>query len=134
MGFLILIESCLLMVFFLNFKVFKYVLRDLLSNSVPKDLDFATTATPTKMKEMFTENGIRLINARGECHGTITPRINENNFEITTLRIDEVTDGRHAVVKFTEDWYLDASRRDLTINAMFLGKIQLKILICNEIS
>ena len=46
----------------------------------------------------------------------------QENFEITTLRIDVVTDGRHAEVKFTKDWELDALRRDLTINAMFLSK------------
>ena len=44
--------------------------------------------------------------------------VNKISFEITTLRIDEVTDGRHAKVKFTTDWHLDALRRDLTINAM----------------
>lgn len=63
-----------------------------------------------------------MINMNGEKHGTITPRINnKENFECTTLRIDLVTDGRHAEVEFTTDWVLDANRRDLTINAMFLG-------------
>ncbi|KAL0270390.1 UNVERIFIED_CONTAM: hypothetical protein PYX00_007817 [Menopon gallinae] len=94
--------------------------RDLLIGKVPSDIDFATTATPTKMKEIFKENGIRILNLKGENHGTVTARINETNFEITTLRIDRVTDGRHAVVEFTEDWRQDAGRRDLTINAMFL--------------
>lgn len=62
-----------------------------------------------------------MINMNGEKHGTITPRVNsKTNFEITTLRIDEETDGRHAKVKFTQDWELDANRRDLTINSMFL--------------
>lgn len=89
----------------------------------PKDLDFATTATPDQMKTMFNEKKIRMINTRGEKHGTITPRINDKeNFEVTTLRIDVVTDGRHAEVQFTTDWLLDALRRDLTINSMFLGK------------
>lgn len=74
------------------------------------------------MKEMFTTENIRMINARGEKHGTITPRINnKENFEVTTLRIDVRTDGRHAEVHFTTDWQLDANRRDLTINSMFLG-------------
>lgn len=73
------------------------------------------------MKEMFETEKIRLVNTNGEKHGTITPRINDKlNFEITTLRIDEETDGRHAKVKFTKDWQLDANRRDLTINSMFL--------------
>lgn len=88
----------------------------------PKDLDFATTATPEQMKDMFTKENVRMINAKGEKHGTITPRINnKENFEVTTLRIDVVTDGRHAEVQYTTDWLLDANRRDLTINSMFLG-------------
>ncbi|XP_063932982.1 CCA tRNA nucleotidyltransferase 1, mitochondrial-like [Zophobas morio] len=96
--------------------------RDLLSGVKPTDLDFATTATPAQMKEMFTAESVRMINANGEKHGTITPRINDKeNFEVTTLRIDVVTDGRHAEVQFTTDWLLDALRRDLTINSMFLG-------------
>ena len=45
----------------------------------------------------------------------------QENFEVTTLRIDIRTDGRHAEVQFTKDWHLDAARRDLTINSMFLG-------------
>lgn len=88
----------------------------------PKDLDFATTATPQELKEMFSKENIRMINMNGEKHGTITPRINDKeNFEITTLRVDMITDGRHAEVQFTKDWKLDANRRDLTINSMFLG-------------
>ncbi|KAA0200902.1 hypothetical protein HAZT_HAZT004669 [Hyalella azteca] len=95
--------------------------RDLLSGLVPHDLDFATTATPDEMKKMFEEEGVRMINETGEKHGTITARIDDENFECTTLRIDIKTDGRHAVVRFTKDWYLDANRRDLTINSMFMG-------------
>ncbi|PNF36518.1 CCA tRNA nucleotidyltransferase 1, mitochondrial [Cryptotermes secundus] len=96
--------------------------RDLLMKIQPKDLDFATTATPDQMKEMFSAEGIRMINTKGEKHGTVTPRINDKeNFEVTTLRIDVRTDGRHADVEFTTDWKLDANRRDLTINSMFLS-------------
>ncbi|KAJ8723866.1 hypothetical protein PYW07_007846 [Mythimna separata] len=96
--------------------------RDLLMGLTPTDLDFATTATPKQMKDMFTTENIRMINANGEKHGTITARINDKeSFEVTTLRIDIVTDGRHAEVEFTTDWKLDANRRDLTINSMFLG-------------
>ena len=90
----------------------------------PQDLDFATTATPEEMKELFIKEGIRMINSKGEKHGTITARLNDKeNFEITTLRIDRVTDGRHAEVEFTTDWRTDAERRDLTINSMFLGNV-----------
>ncbi|KYQ56083.1 tRNA-nucleotidyltransferase 1, mitochondrial [Trachymyrmex zeteki] len=95
--------------------------RDILMDKQPKDLDFATDATPQQMKDMFTNEEIRMINEKGERHGTITARINDmENFEITTLRIDVLTDGRHAQVEFTKDWKLDANRRDLTINSMFL--------------
>lgn len=96
--------------------------RDILMEKKPTDLDFATTATPAQMKEMFDKEEVRMINMNGEKHGTITARINNNeNYECTTLRIDVTTDGRHAEVEFTTDWLLDANRRDLTINAMFLG-------------
>ncbi|XP_054746971.1 CCA tRNA nucleotidyltransferase 1, mitochondrial [Anastrepha obliqua] len=96
--------------------------RDIVMGIKPKDIDLATTATPDQMKEMFTKEEVRMINAKGEKHGTITPRINnKENFEVTTLRIDVRTDGRHAEVQFTTDWQLDANRRDLTINSMFLG-------------
>ena len=95
--------------------------RDLLMGKVPHDIDFATTATPDQMKEMFGKENIRMINTNGEKHGTITVRLNDKeNYEITTLRIDVLTDGRHAEVKFTEDWRLDANRRDLTVNSIFL--------------
>lgn len=101
--------------------------RDILMNKHPKDLDFATTAMPGQMKEMFEKEEIRMLNFKGEKHGTVTARINDKeNFEVTTLRIDNVTDGRHAEVEFTKDWKLDACRRDLTINSMFLdfdGKV-----------
>ncbi|XP_017465939.1 PREDICTED: CCA tRNA nucleotidyltransferase 1, mitochondrial [Rhagoletis zephyria] len=96
--------------------------RDIVMGLTPKDIDLATTATPDQMKEMFSKEDVRMINAKGEKHGTITPRIhNKENFEVTTLRIDVLTDGRHAEVQFTTDWQLDANRRDLTINSMFLG-------------
>ncbi|XP_019360259.1 PREDICTED: CCA tRNA nucleotidyltransferase 1, mitochondrial isoform X1 [Gavialis gangeticus] len=95
--------------------------RDLLNGVKPEDVDFATTATPAEMKEIFQSAGVRMINNKGEKHGTITARVHEQNFEITTLRIDVVTDGRHAEVEFTTDWEKDAERRDLTINSMFLG-------------
>ena len=95
--------------------------RDLLMDKTPSDVDFATTATPEEMKRMFDTENIRMINNQGEKHGTITARINDkDNFEVTTLRVDKVTDGRRAEVEFTKDWQLDANRRDLTINSMFL--------------
>ena len=95
--------------------------RDLIMNIIPKDIDLATDATPDQMKNMFEHEDIRMLNRNGEKHGTITVRLSDNsNYEITTLRIDVVTDGRHAQVKFTNDWILDANRRDLTVNSLFL--------------
>ena len=95
--------------------------RDLLMNIKPHDIDFATTALPDQMKELFNREKIRMINSNGEAHGTITVRLNDQeNYEITTLRIDVLTDGRHAQVEFTKDWQLDANRRDLTINSIFI--------------
>uniref|UniRef100_A0A8D0MUS5 CCA tRNA nucleotidyltransferase 1, mitochondrial n=1 Tax=Sus scrofa TaxID=9823 RepID=A0A8D0MUS5_PIG len=102
--------------------------RDLLSGVKPQDVDFATTATPVQMKELFQSVGIRMINNKGEKHGTITARLHEENFEITTLRVDVATDGRHAEVEFTTDWQKDAERRDLTINSMFLGNMDLSLI------
>lgn len=95
--------------------------RDILLGKMPTDLDFATTATPDEMVEMFEKENIRLVNKGGLKHGTVTSHVDGVNFEVTTLRIDVVTDGRHADVVFTKDWKLDAGRRDLTVNSMFLG-------------
>ena len=65
--------------------------------------------------------GVKVV-PTGLGHGTITAVVDGRGFEITTLRRDVETDGRHAVVAFTEDWRLDASRRDFTINAMSMGR------------
>ena len=51
--------------------------RDILMNNRPNDIDFATTATPSQMKIMFEKEGIRMLNNKGEKHGTITCRIND---------------------------------------------------------
>uniref|UniRef100_A0A1I8JP46 SET domain-containing protein n=1 Tax=Macrostomum lignano TaxID=282301 RepID=A0A1I8JP46_9PLAT len=104
--------------------------RDLLMSKTPHDLDFATTATPEEMVSMFNAEGVRMINSNGLAHGTVTARIGDaENFEFAIVsfwvEIGHHTahrpshDGRHAIVEFTRDWALDASRRDLTINAMF---------------
>lgn len=95
--------------------------RDILLGKTPTDLDFATTATPDEMVDMLEKENIRLVNKGGLKHGTVTSHVDGVNFEVTTLRIDVVTDGRHADVEFTKDWKLDAGRRDLTVNSMFLG-------------
>ncbi|VDM16681.1 unnamed protein product [Hydatigera taeniaeformis] len=95
--------------------------RDVLMKMEPKDIDLATTATPAQMIDMFTKEELRILNRNGESHGTVTVRINDTvNYEVTTLRIDSNQDGRHADVSFTKEWQLDASRRDLTVNSMFI--------------
>ena len=58
----------------------------------------------------------------GAEHGTITALIGEQKFEITSLREDIFTDGRHAKVKFSKNWKDDASRRDFTINSIYSDK------------
>ena len=94
--------------------------RDLLLGKTPKDVDLSTSATPNQMIELFSANGIRYIET-GLQHGTLTVHMNKHDFEVTTLRVDTETDGRHAKVTFTNDWRVDAERRDLTINAMSLA-------------
>ena len=90
--------------------------RDLLSGSIPTDLDFATTATMQMMKQMFQAEWIPILNSKGEVrHGTVTARIRHENFEITTLH------GYRTDVDKEENWRTDAKRRDFTINAMNLG-------------
>ncbi|EDV24632.1 uncharacterized protein TRIADDRAFT_25022 [Trichoplax adhaerens] len=96
------------------------VVRDVLLDKVAKDIDLATDATPDQMIEILKKNEIKYVET-GLQHGTITVIINKAIFEITTLRIDAITDGRHAQVQFTNDWRIDAERRDLTINAMSLS-------------
>jgi len=93
--------------------------RDLLLGKEPKDTDFATDARPEQMVKMFQSNSIKYIET-GIQHGTITALIDSEPFEITTLRVDVETDGRHAEVEYTTDWKEDAARRDLTYNSMSL--------------
>lgn len=93
--------------------------RDLLMGEMAKDYDFACTLLPEKIIEILGENNIQAI-PTGIKFGTITAVVNHKNFEITTLRKDVETDGRHASVEFVDDYFLDASRRDFTINALYL--------------
>lgn len=96
------------------------VVRDLLQDKKPKDVDLATTATPNQMIEISEKYKIKSI-PTGLQHGTITFMINGEPYEITTLRIDKKTDGRHAEIEFTTDWVQDAERRDLTFNAISMS-------------
>lgn len=134
--------------------------RDILRDTDPQDIDFATTALPEESLRILSKHEDRLriiVTAAGQKHGTVAVKFKEissdtkkiklssgedvgdemkkevnskslgkpeydqeSPFEITTLRCDKITDGRHAEVEFVNDWRIDAERRDLTINAMFL--------------
>ncbi len=91
--------------------------RDALAGRPVVDVDLATPRLPEAVAAALVAAGLRPL-PTGLDHGTITALANGRGFEITTLRRDEATDGRHAVVAFTDDWREDAARRDFTINAM----------------
>jgi len=82
------------------------------------DIDIATSLEPEEIKERLTKKNIKVIDT-GISHGTVTAILNQKKFEITTLRKDILTDGRHANVQFTLNWEQDALRRDFTINAIY---------------
>ena len=89
------------------------------------DIDLATALKPEEVKKKLTKNNVKVVDT-GLSHGTITAFIKKKKFEITSLREDISTDGRHAEVAFTDDWEKDASRRDFTINSIYAdikGKI-----------
>ncbi len=89
------------------------------------DIDIATTLTTSEIKEKFKDTKLKILDT-GLAHGTVTIVTNNHNVEITTLRKDIKTDGRHAQVEHINDWKLDSERRDFTINAIYLdifGKI-----------
>jgi poly(A) polymerase len=81
------------------------------------DLDLATPEPPERVMELLQAAGFKTI-PTGLAHGTVTAVTDAQRFEITTLRRDVATDGRHASVAFTDDFEADAARRDFTINAM----------------
>ena len=95
--------------------------RDALAGRPITDIDLATPRTPEQVTKALQEAGIRVV-PTGIDHGTVTAVLGERSFEITTLRRDVETDGRHAVVAFTDDWRTDAARRDFTINAMSMAR------------
>tara|TARA_S200000501_G_C20845966_1_gene753660 strand:- start:1314 stop:2588 length:1275 start_codon:yes stop_codon:yes gene_type:complete len=92
--------------------------RKSINNEKIDDIDLAINLTPKELIEIFKKNKINFFET-GLKHGTLTALIDDKKFEITSLRKDIKTDGRHAEVTFTKDWNQDASRRDFTINAIY---------------
>jgi len=92
--------------------------RKALCGEIIDDIDLATSLTPEEVKKILFDREVRVIDT-GISHGTVTAILNDKKFEITTLRKDISTDGRHADVKFTLNWEEDAERRDFTINAIY---------------
>ena len=82
------------------------------------DIDLAVNLNPENVCKALKKENIKYYKS-GIEHGTITALINNNKFEITSLRKDIDTDGRHAKVEFSDDWKEDASRRDFTINSIY---------------
>jgi tRNA nucleotidyltransferase/poly(A) polymerase len=85
------------------------------------DIDIATTALPAEVTRRATAAGFRVV-PTGIDHGTVTVVVSGHPFEVTTLREDIETDGRHAVVRFGRSWQADAERRDFTVNALSVTK------------
>jgi poly(A) polymerase len=81
------------------------------------EIDVATTAVPKEVARRVEAAGFKAV-PTGIQHGTVTVVIDKHPFEVTTLRKDVETDGRHATVAFGRDWKTDAERRDFTINAL----------------
>jgi poly(A) polymerase len=92
--------------------------RDALLGFPVSDVDIATPCPPEAVMYLLKKANIKAI-PTGLKHGTVTAVIGEKHFEITTLRKDVSTDGRHAEVAFTDDWKEDAQRRDFTMNALY---------------
>ncbi|KDE21101.1 poly(A) polymerase [Acetobacter aceti 1023] len=93
------------------------VVRDLMAQRPIADVDLAVPQPPEEVMQSLQAQGITVV-PTGLAHGTVTAVIASAPYEITTLRRDVETDGRHAVVCWTDNWQEDAARRDFTINAM----------------
>ena len=94
--------------------------RDALLGRRVSDLDLATTLLPEAVMKRARAAGLKAV-PTGIEHGTVTLVVDGEPHEVTTLREDVETDGRHAVVRFGRDFFRDAERRDFTINALSLG-------------
>lgn len=95
--------------------------RNTLAGQRVSDIDIATPCTPDAVARLARAAGL-VCHATGISHGTVTIVSEGAPYQVTTLRRDVETDGRHAVVAFTTDWAEDANRRDLTINALYCDR------------
>jgi poly(A) polymerase len=95
--------------------------RDALAGRPVADIDLATKLVPDAVMAALKQARVKVV-PTGLAHGTVTAVVDGRGFEVTTLRRDVQTDGRHAVVSFTTDWQRDAARRDFTINAMSMAR------------
>jgi len=92
--------------------------RKILYSEEVDDIDLAVNLSPDQVSEILKKKNIKFY-ITGIDHGTITALTDKKKFEITSLRKDISTDGRHAKVEFSNNWYEDASRRDFTINSIY---------------
>ena len=92
--------------------------RNALLGVAVADIDIAVPMPPAEAAARLIAKGIQVVET-GLEHGTITAIAGRHAFEVTSLRCDVETDGRHAKVVFTDDWAEDAARRDFTINALY---------------
>ena len=95
--------------------------RKIINREKVDDIDLAVNLKPNDVCDALNKKNISYYES-GIEHGTITALINDIKFEITSLRKDVDTDGRHAKVEFSEDWKEDASRRDFTINSIYASR------------
>mgnify|MGYP001331750366 FL=1 len=93
-------------------------IRKILNQEEVDDIDLAANIEPKQVIEILKKNKIDFYET-GIEHGTITAKIKNKKFEITSLRKDVSTDGRHARVEFSDNWHEDASRRDFTFNSIY---------------
>lgn len=94
------------------------VVRDTLAGVPVKDVDLATPLAPETVIARLETAGLKAV-PTGLAHGTVTAVAEGKPFEITTLRRDVATDGRHATIAYTDNWQEDAARRDFTVNALY---------------
>jgi poly(A) polymerase len=95
--------------------------RKIIKKQIVDDIDLATNLKPNEVCDALKKKEINYYET-GIEHGTVTAIIDNNKYEITSLRKDISTDGRHAKVEFSIDWKEDAARRDFSINSIYSDK------------